>query len=46
VDTYPVTIYTAAAAQELSTKVKALEQENRELRARLERLENALLSQP
>jgi hypothetical protein len=54
VDTYPLTIYTAAAVQELNTRVDTeaaelrsamagLRQENAALKARLERLEQLLL---
>ncbi len=47
VDTYPLTIYTAAAVQELKdrveTEVAGLRQENAALKARLERLEQLLL---
>jgi hypothetical protein len=43
VDTYPLTIYTAAAVQELNTQVADLRQENAALKARLERLEQLLL---
>jgi hypothetical protein len=38
VDTYPLTIYTAAAVQELNTQVADLRQENAALKARLDRL--------
>lgn len=40
VDTYPLTIYSAAAIQELHRETKFLREENRDLRKRLERLEN------
>jgi hypothetical protein len=45
VDTYPLTIYSAAAVQELHAKVKGLEARNADLLARIERLE-AVLNTP
>lgn len=45
VDTYPLTIYTAAAVQELHRALERRDAENAALKARLERLEQ-LLNQP
>lgn len=42
VDTYPLTIYSAAAVQELHAETKALRRENEDLRARVTRLEALL----
>ncbi len=42
VDTYPLTIYSAAAVQELSAKLRAKDRQIADLAARLERLERAL----
>jgi hypothetical protein len=39
VDTYPLTIYSAAAIQELHAKLKETQRENEELKRRLDRLE-------
>jgi hypothetical protein len=39
VDTYPLTIYSAAAVQELSAKLKARDAEIAEMKRRLEKLE-------
>ncbi len=38
-DTYPLTIYSAAAVQELNRKVQTLEQQNATLLRRLEAME-------
>ncbi len=40
VDTYPLTIYSAAAVQELRAEVTSLRAENSELRERLAKLES------
>lgn len=45
VDTYPLTIYSAAAVQELHTKVRTLEAQLAEQNARLKALEQILLKQ-
>jgi len=42
VDTYPLTIYSAAAVQELNRKVEAQRAENAELKARLTALEKLI----
>jgi hypothetical protein len=46
VDTYPLTIYSAAAVQELHAATKALQKENAELMARLESIEALLMQAP
>lgn len=45
VDTYPLTIYSAAAVQELHTKVRTLEAQLAEQNARLKAMEQILLKQ-
>jgi hypothetical protein len=45
VDTYPLTIYSAAAVQELHTKVRTLEAQLAEQNARLKALEQIILKQ-
>jgi hypothetical protein len=45
VDTYPLTIYSAAAVQELNAKLKARDAEVAELKKRLERIEAVLQRQ-
>jgi cell division protein FtsB len=42
VDTYPLTIYSAAAIQELNQKIEDQRAENAELKARLEKLEQLI----
>jgi hypothetical protein len=46
VDTYPLTIYSAAAVQELHAATKVLQKENAELKARVESLEALLMQTP
>jgi hypothetical protein len=46
VDTYPLTIYSAAAVQELHAATKVLQKENADLRARLESIEALLMQTP
>jgi len=45
VDTYPLTIYSAAAIQELNRKVETQRAENAELKQRLDALEKIVLKQ-
>jgi hypothetical protein len=42
VDTYPLTIYSAAAIQELNRKLEEQKAANTELKSRLEKLERAM----